>query len=394
MRSCVLVGGLIAVLTACANGGAAREIDEFDELVFVDQLPATVDDTMMVAEVSGKGGVGLRIVDVGSSTSHLVEVDRMRSSPLATGPDSIWYVDGDGAVRSLDWLGVATDAPPHVVAEGQFVSRLVPIHATGGVALGLQGDDHRIETVVVLDANGSVRCSGDLAPSADPTELGRRLWAFGFESGTGEPVCTEPIGEYGVRDLVRLTEFELRKFVYADGVLTGLGPEGDSIVRFQRQTDGSWSLTASKEIDHNIYGPEVAAGSVWLPAGAHVVRMSTDDLSVEAELADFMCSDGAVPLAAEGMVWVDADCDGVLLRIDPATNDVDEWVLPMDGVSDIQTHVRVSPEGLWYIDAEQSAEPYFFSFERERFERLPDPLHELRLYVLDYELRPVASPSP
>lgn len=396
VRPRVLAIGIIAVLTACGTHDVFIDTDDvfIDTygLVLIDQLPATADETTMVAEVS-EDGVKLRIVDLKSSTSRLVEVDRQRFSPIAAGLDSVWYVDGDGAVRSVDWLAVPTDAPPFVPAEGQRVLELVALGATGRVAVGLTGDSPGVKKVVVLDANGSVRCSGNFDPSSKPTEFGVELWAFGSESSPRTSMCAEPLGELGLREMAQSTGFTFpTEFLYADGALTGFGPGRESVVQFRRQADGSWSESASTEIGAFGNGLELAAGSVWATAGPRVVRMSAVDLSVEAELTVFECGDGATPLAADGMVWVDDDCDGILIRIDPSTNDIDQWVLPTDGVSDIQTNIRISPGGLWYTDYEQSAEPYFFSFERERFERLPDALRQPELFVHDYELRPVLSP--
>lgn len=46
------------------------------------------------------------------------------------------------------------------------------------------------------------------------------------------------------------------------------------------------------------------------------------------------------------------------------------WSLPLDEGSDIQAYGVSTSKGIWFVDQEQSGEPYFFNPERGRFERM------------------------
>jgi hypothetical protein len=86
------------------------------------------------------------------------------------------------------------------------------------------------------------------------------------------------------------------------------------------------------------------------------------------------------------------DCSGFLAEVDPATGEyVEAWMFPHDDGSDQEIYgVRVG-DGIWFVDVEQSGEPYRFDFAERRFERMDIPREVAEIiYALVWDVIPAS----
>jgi hypothetical protein len=170
---------------------------------------------------------------------------------------------------------------------------------------------------------------------------------------------------------------------------TSSDAEGHTVTRVD-MGGGEPTEPTSTDLGRLVNGLLPHGDSLWVAAGADVVRLDATTLDVESDTTAFECADWAYPVAvARESLWLVNDCDGVLARVDTSSGAVTErYLTPLDGVSDSELSAVAVDDGIWLVDAEQTGEPYFFSYDRERFERLPDTLRSPDLYALDFHVRP------
>ncbi len=116
----------------------------------------------------------------------------------------------------------------------------------------------------------------------------------------------------------------------------------------------------------------VDSGAIWAMAGTDIVKLDAESLEVEHRAGPLDCDGDPYLLDGGGSVWMVDSCSGILAEVDPATGDyVDAWRLPTDAESDQDVGAVAVGDGIWFVDFEQTGEPYRFDFSARRFERMP-----------------------
>jgi hypothetical protein len=256
------------------------------------------------------------------------------------------------------------------------VLSLVPV--PGGVVAVTAGPAQSLRMVVV-ETGGGIRCRTEI--TSDLLHLvGSELW----DVAGGRRISLEDCGRRGAAE--RRTERVIAVVGSGDAVF-GLGPQG-GIVRYDT-SGGGLRRTAARQ-GMGVLDLVVGADGVWGTTQEAVVLLDSENLEIVEEWEVLDCPYGGYPLPilAGGHLWVVNDCEGRLHRIDPRDGSADKWWLPHDDFSDQEILAVAAEDGLWFVDAEQTSEPYFFSFERERFERLPDGLRDPEIWAWTVHVRP------
>lgn len=91
-------------------------------------------------------------------------------------------------------------------------------------------------------------------------------------------------------------------------------------------------------------------GAVWAYDGARIVRVDPDTEKVVAKIAVPQCVNGREPEAGSGSVWLACKDSGVVIRIDPATNEVAKVIRTAKGAH----HLAFGEGSVWVTNYESN----------------------------------------
>jgi hypothetical protein len=203
---------------------------------------------------------------------------------------------------------------------------------------------------VLYGSAGELRCVTEetIAAPGVVDLLDGVLWIDHFATEVDRTDCTTSPGLRDVGD-----------FYWAAGTIDGdVVLAGDDTVTLY---DGATGIrrAGSEPLGDDVNSAAVAAGSIWAMVDGYIVRLDPGTLRVVHRAGPLGCDGSPYVLDGGGSVWVVDDCSGILAEVDPATGDyVDAWWLPTDGESDREVGAAVVDDGIWFVDVEQTGEPY------------------------------------
>jgi hypothetical protein len=145
---------------------------------------------------------------------------------------------------------------------------------------------------------------------------------------------------------------------------------GDTVMVYDSET--GIRRAESEPLGGDVGSVVIASGAIWTMADTDIVKLDAGSLEVEHRAGPLDCDGDPYLVEGGGSVWMVDDCSGILAEVDPATGDyVDAWSLPTDRESDQDIDAVAMGDGIWFVDVEQTGEPYRFDFSARRFERMP-----------------------
>lgn len=337
-------------------------------------LVSTIDDAAPLRRLVVRGGTLLDDLAIPA-----MEV----SSGAFTGSGDLLLTSGP---RTIGVLGGAEGTPQLVEVPATVPGEAMGIRRIGdAVVLRVRDEAAGTDTDVVLGEDGVVRC-------AAPPELflawsaGGSLWTDDLGTRMDPTTCAVSPG-------VRLPEGSVAwNLALDDGA--AVASTSERVVRLDL---GSGAVVASsRRIRAPVTDLVVRGDEVWILVGGSLRVLDAATLEGRRSVPLLECGDGARLVTSDDELFVVDDCSGVLLAIDPATGEpVAGWYLPHDGASDMEVGVTAGGDALWFVDVEQTGEPYAFDPVERRFERLPldpdDPATEA-IYAMAFDVHPRARP--
>ena len=365
----------LTALIACApggRGGAITTITRGPVLhlappgTYADALaglPATASAATMLASTIDDAAP-LLFIDLGARRVTRITGVRdggLQEGLLAPGGGAL-FVERPRAVGRVTATGVRrpfAELPPEVPGE---INRLALADGALVATTRVAGPPDRSPVpgrAVVFSPDGRLRCVAPVDASFAWVAPGS-VWSDDLRTRLDVATCATTPG----LDLAGYAG--PLSFPTSDGDAYPLLP--DRVVR--RFDLGSGAVVATSPVLGVIEDVAVVGRAVWVGTNERIYRLDRDSLEVDASHR-FACTYSPRFVAAAFGLYVIEDCEGVLWRLDPETAEpVEGWALPLEEGSDIQAVGVPTREGIWIVDLEQTGEPYFFSPERRRFERL------------------------
>jgi hypothetical protein len=334
-------------------------------------LPVTSSQATLVVSTFGDDP-HLSIIDLAAGTATALDLGRDPHGPLGVGERAIWSVDLAGRLQAVGWDGEPVPDPRvgYVPVIGD-VAGVTPL--PDGALLVTAWSRQDPDVLTVLDHDGSERCSM-APPGPAPADWDDLFTVDGAPLSTAAN-CAAPLPPDGY-DAAAVHEAD-------DGTVLWLTGPPWTLVRATADGD----VLGEAQLGEFVYTVARHDGTTWALDGDAVVALDAA-LEVVRRWEVDACPAVAYPIVAAGSVWVIDDCQGRLFRFDAQTGAVESWWFPHDNASDQQIHAVAASDGLWFVDIEQTGEPYFFDPDQERFERLPDELRDPDVYGLDFAVRP------
>lgn len=370
----------VELLSDVAHFGPRR--DPRDPLRTLPETSAT--STLLVSTV-GDEADGFVVIDLEQRTAFALDLETDPGAPVSVDRNGIWYVSTGGEIGYVGWDGEQIDDP----RAGPWSGRGAPMWAhaltDGNVLIGVGETAVRtFDTAygVVLGPDGSTVCRFDPNPAIAwevdqvelvPTKDGSVIDTT--DCSTVRPPDGRPDAPFiaGLDDGSTLWGDAENGFTRAsrDGEVLAHGPPVGAI------RSGWWPVvgdTALWIVDHELPG---------------AVRIGLDDLLVEQRwLVPMECGANAYVIERQREGWLTDDCDGLLSPLEGQVVVTDQFAFPHDGQSDQEIFGVDAADGIWFVDYEQTGEPYFFDPDEARFERLPDGLRGDSIFALTFFVRP------
>jgi hypothetical protein len=358
---------------------------EFDPIA---PLPVSAATDRLVVSTLGDGQAPLLYIDLG-----LHEVVPLTDA-TATRLDAAFA--GDGLAYTIDdrTLAVIADLDnPDVRVEAALPDD-VP-----GVISGLAGDDAGFVVAVgvpldtadpygrrdpgpyvLFGPDGTLQCvTTATAPSPWPISLAGGVLTFNVRTEVDRDDC---------RTRSRLADVALDAVVI--GSLDDRLVLADTTTVALADAASGALLRRSEALGEFVTAAIVADGAIWALADGDLLKLDPETLEVVHRAGPLPCVATPYLLEGGGSLWLVDDCSGFLAEVDTGSGEyLEAWMFPHDDESDQQIAAAVVGNGIWFVDVEQSGEPYRFDLDRRRFERMPIPREVAeQIYAIVWSVAP------
>lgn len=353
-------------------------------------LPSTSADDRLVVSMLGDDAAPLLLIDLASGRLTPVESEAEHvDASFIAGALAFTLDRRTVGLLDPDDPGEVTRVPLPADVPG-VISTMVAdesgIVVVVGVPVDLDDPDGRREPgpYVFYGPDGELRCVAEVPPSAawDGALFDGSLWLDSYTTRVDRDDCSsgpglvEPAGYQHLRPL-------------GDSVVVA----GTTVLSVHDAATGT-RLGTSEPLGTQIWSVAVTADAVWVVVDGDLVKLDPDTLQELHRSGPIDCGGMPVVFEAGDAVWVVDDCLGILAEVDPVSGDyVESWYLPHTGEDHFMTFAVVG-DGIWFVDTEQTGEPYRFDFVSRRFERMSIPREDAEaIYALAWDVTSVR-PDP
>lgn len=376
--------------------------DGLERLPMAESTASMLVSNFPVDEVTGEPlDLQLRWLDLDTGTfDDIADLAEGGGVGFADDGDALWVTNGRSIGRRDATTGERTtiELPADLGgAPGTNVGSIGWLDGVAGyVTVTVGGLDDESRQTAMFDAAGSAHCTGPKGTGLTNRWLGQ-LWTDDARTRL-DPVSCELSDGLQIPPGSSVSNFVIERDAYVmANERDADAPAGSSsrttVRRFDVET--GQQLSSSAPVDVLRYDVVVHGDEVWVIAGTKVLRLDArtlEQLGTAEVPNEFPECEGTQYLQPQGSdVYLVDDCSGILYLLDPSTAlPVKGWGFPYDDGSDTEIHATSTDEGIWIINAEQTAEPYLFDTEEQRFERLPFPDSVTStLFALDFAVYPM-----